>query len=257
MKQLIKNILRLVRPTPIYRWLRYHPLAIELHANIWRDRRALVQREQQLFLQLLDERTTTPRPLIFDIGAHRGDLTAAFLRRAGRVICVEAQPEYQKILHRRFSHRANFQLVRAAISNQSGTVPFFQNRERDARSTLNQKWNLLQADRTDTIDVEARTLRELIRKFGVPHLLKIDVEGAEREVLTTLDQPVPILTFETNLPEFARETRDIFEHLKSIYGHYQVGIIKDNLTWWGNDTELDRFDFSQRRSFDFVIVPVS
>ena len=101
--------------------------------------------------------------------------------------------------------------------------------------------------------VPTRTLADLVEAFGMPALIKIDVEGAEREVLSTLPTPVPLLTFEANLPEFAEETKAIFTQLTTVYGQYRIGKISDRIEWIGTQNTMKNFDFSVRRSFDFII----
>jgi Methyltransferase FkbM domain len=53
--------------------------------------------------------------------------------------------------------------------------------------------------------VETVTLDSLISAYGVPHYIKVDVEGHEPSVLRGLRRPVELLSFEVNLPEFLAE----------------------------------------------------
>jgi hypothetical protein len=48
----------------------------------------------------------------------------------------------------------------------------------------------------ESVAVEMITLQELIERYGVPELCKIDVEGYELEVLSGLQEPLPLLSFE-------------------------------------------------------------
>jgi hypothetical protein len=47
-------------------------------------------------------------------------------------------------------------------------------------------------------------LDKLIKKYGVPDLIKIDIEGGELECLSSLTQKTPMITF-----EWASETKNI------------------------------------------------
>ena len=50
------------------------------------------------------------------------------------------------------------------------------------------------------VEVETTTLEELIRSYGRPFYIKIDVEGHEASVLKGLQSVVPFVSFEVNLP---------------------------------------------------------
>jgi hypothetical protein len=48
----------------------------------------------------------------------------------------------------------------------------------------------------DVIQVPTKSLDSLIETYGIPDLLKIDVEGAEWEVLQSLSKKTPLICFE-------------------------------------------------------------
>src|SRR5262249_366205 len=87
-----------------------------------------------------------------------------------------------------------------------------------AMNTLSPKWvEILQGDKrllaqtAYALEFEQRkeivttTLDDLVRAYGAPSFVKIDVEGHELSVLRGMRQPVPCLAFEVNLPEFRPE----------------------------------------------------
>jgi hypothetical protein len=70
-------------------------------------------------------------------------------------------------------------------------------------------------------------LDALIEKYGVPDVLKIDVEGAEEQVIRSLSKKVPIILF-----EWAAEWRDslklAIDHLTSL-GFTKFHVQKEDL----------------------------
>lgn len=72
-------------------------------------------------------------------------------------------------------------------------------------------------------------LENFICKFGLPKYIKIDVEGYELEVLKGLETPIPLLSFEANLPEFRVETIKSIEYLHNLSsGKYVYNFANDN-----------------------------
>jgi FkbM family methyltransferase len=141
--------------------------------------------------------------LLFDIGANIGKWAIANCRDA-KVIAVEASPttfEQMKITTSRYP---NVTPLNYAVSNSSSnTVTFYECTATHVLSTLNKEWLTAPHSRFGSManniketTVPAITLDALIARYGVPDLLKIDVEGAEHIVLRTLTQKVPMLCFE-------------------------------------------------------------
>jgi FkbM family methyltransferase len=157
--------------------------------------------------------------LAYDIGANIGDKTDLFLRLGARVIAVDPDPTNQAILQRRFlSYRLqkkSVTIVGKAVSDQNAVQTMWVDEPGSAKNTLASKW--VSTLRSDTErfgstlsfaqeqQVETITLEEMFRRHGKPFFIKIDVEGYEPNVLAGLREPVPMLQFEVNLPEFVDE----------------------------------------------------
>lgn len=183
------------------------------------------ENERRLFASLL--RPLGTNPLVFDIGANRGQRTEVFLRLGARVIAVEPDPLNQRLLTRRFSRRrlgtAQVTVVGKAVSSAISVATLWIHRPGSGLNSLNQKWveSLGEcADRFGTKvafegsrQVETTTLDALIGEFGVPGYIKVDVEGHELAVFQGLGRKVPILSFEVNLPEMFGDSLECLELL--------------------------------------------
>jgi FkbM family methyltransferase len=130
---------------------------------------------------------------VIDAGANRGAFTDAFLllHRPERVILVEAIPELAKNLRTRYSGDPRVSIVAAALSERNGEAQFEINRS-DASSSLlpidprNSEWFSRDLRVARTVRVPTMTLSELMTREGLQtvDLLKLDLQGAERLVLT-------------------------------------------------------------------------
>jgi FkbM family methyltransferase len=157
--------------------------------------------------------------VVFDIGANIGAKTLAFVGLGATVVAIEPDEENQQVLDRMFL-KNRFRpkpvlIVGSAVGAQEGEMTMFIDHAGSAKNTLSSKWvEVLRKDdrrfgsRLDFREqrtVAVTTLEALIRRFGKPVFVKIDVEGYELDVLQGLEQPVPLLSFEVNLPEFRHE----------------------------------------------------
>jgi FkbM family methyltransferase len=187
--------------------------------------RNVIRKEAALYRYLLQPLKSKKGP-IFDIGANTGWLTKVFLDYAEQVVSVEPEPSNIAVLHSRLRWRKNkVILVEAACGAESGTLELLVYSRSGALNTFLPKWKAALEDgflgelppfSGQRLPVSVVTLDTLIRQHGLPMFLKVDVEGYEREVFRGLNQSVPLMVFEANLPVFLQETLSVIDRLVAL-----------------------------------------
>jgi FkbM family methyltransferase len=147
--------------------------------------------------------------LIFDIGANIGKWSLANINTADRIIAIEASPTtYTKLVNHTNSNKITCENF-AVTNNNNQPVVFFEAYSADVLSTTNKDWLTNESSRFFGIPFKeivcpTITIDRLIEKYGIPDLIKIDVESGEFECISSLSQKVKLLCF-----EWAAEVNDI------------------------------------------------
>jgi FkbM family methyltransferase len=163
-------------------------------------------------------------PRVFDVGANRGEKTQIFLNLGASVVCVDPEPSCARLLQRRFAaYGSRVDVVCAALAGREGDATMFIHQSGSGYNTLDPQWAAKVSGEAGlepgSITVATRTLDGFIRSFGRPDYIKIDVEGYEAEVLSGLHQRIPLITFEVNLPGFARQGEACIQTLATLDPH--------------------------------------
>lgn len=140
----------------------------------------------------------------FDIGAHLGDRVHVWSRLGAQVIALEPHPGCMKWLRRWYQRHPNVVLIEQAVGAHAGTATLWISRLTPSVSTLSHQWltTVRQTPRfagvrwNEQVQVTVTTLDALIAQYGKPAFCKIDVEGAELDVLKGLSQALPAFSFE-------------------------------------------------------------
>jgi FkbM family methyltransferase len=126
--------------------------------------------------------------IFYDVGAHIGILSmlaARMVGKEGAVIAFEADPENVKRIeeHARRNMLDRIRVVPCAVSRLKGIMRF----ERASESSSRNKGALttggVTASNGNSIEVEAISLDDFVAADSQPTLIKVDVEGAEADVL--------------------------------------------------------------------------
>ena len=132
--------------------------------------------------------------LIYDLGMHDGADTAFYLHKGYRVLAIEANPTLCERARTKFADAiadGRLTILDLAVSDTDGEATFYINLDDDHWSSLDPAWGTRNDTRYKTTAVQTRPLCWLIEQYGVPHYLKIDIEGADLTVLRQL-QAVPV-----------------------------------------------------------------
>jgi FkbM family methyltransferase len=167
-----------------------------------------------------------PEDAAIDIGSNHGALLAEMVRVAphGRHVAFEPIPELAQELRERYPQ---VDVHEAAASNRTGSATFSHVRAADGWSGLRFR-PLPTGGDGDPVEIEVRLepLDEAIDPELRPVLVKIDVEGAEQQVIEggmrTLSTHRPALLFEHGLGSanvFGTEPGHIFELLAGEAGY--------------------------------------
>jgi FkbM family methyltransferase len=123
---------------------------------------------------------------------HRGEDTAFYLRKGFEVVAIEANPELREECERLFRDdiaAGQLTIVGKAISHSAETISFFVNEKNSNWGTTNPRWvrrNEARGAKSHEVQVEATTINEVLRQFGTPYYMKIDIEGADSLCLSGL-----------------------------------------------------------------------
>ena len=129
--------------------------------------------------------------LIFDLGLHHGDDTDFYLRKAFRVVGLEANPDLCRLARDRFVDAVatgRLAIVNKALHVRANAkAMFYVSSRKDDWSSLDPAMTGRNGDELTAIEVETTTLGELVDTYGVPYYLKSDIEGADEFAIAQLE----------------------------------------------------------------------
>jgi len=176
--------------------------------------------------------------LIFDVGLHTGEDSEYYLKKGFRVVAVEALSKLCDIASQRlrsYVESGQLVIVNAAIAESDGPITFYENQQNSlwgtTRPEIAQTFAYLGAVSTE-IMVEGVTFSSLLRRFGIPYYLKIDIEGSDLLCLESLLQfksRPKFVSIESNKTSWSELLRE-FELLTAL-GYSRFKLFNQRHAW--------------------------
>jgi FkbM family methyltransferase len=193
-------------------------LGVESHVR--RVQRAVASSERRRdwqdnrHIELLLAYTLREDANCIDVGASEGDILQHMVRLApcGRHIAFEPLPDLAARLRTSFP---SVDVRQCALYDEAGTRAFHRVRASHWHSSLDPMER--PAREIETFDVAVRRLDDVLPRDYEPAVIKVDVEGAEAQMLTgalqTLRRHRPLVIFEHGSHAAYFPGRDVFELL--------------------------------------------
>jgi FkbM family methyltransferase len=158
--------------------------------------------------------------LFFDIGANIGRWSIENHNIHNKIVCVEASERTYKILCNNVKNYKDIITLNYAVCDSKDKFIKFYDCHCNTLSTINKEWLTNEKSRffnqtfSETIS-PVISMDELIKNYGIPDLIKIDVEGGEFNCVKSLTSKVPMICFEW-ASELNEVTFNCIDYLKSI-----------------------------------------
>jgi FkbM family methyltransferase len=142
--------------------------------------------------------------LVFDVGANVGVYSEIFAELGAQVVAIEPNPHCYRLLQN-LSRRSRVKVEACAAGEAPGMV-LLRLSDNSQLSSANPDWCAM-VERSDShrnahwsgeIMVDATTLDDLAKRYGIPSFVKIDVEGFDDRVMGGMSFRPDALTFEFN-----------------------------------------------------------
>lgn len=184
-----------------------------------------------------------PGDLVMDCGANMGVVTALLAATGADVLAYEPDPYAFSILEQKFANSPNVTLINAAVGVGTGTIRLMRaDNFGDNPDGASVKSTILDGgrriDAENAVEVTLLDFPTLVRAHvaarGEIAFIKMDIEGAELDILEALDREdlftnIRALVAETHERKF-KDLRDRYKALREVVAaKYPAG--KVNLDW--------------------------
>lgn len=163
---------------------------------------------------------------IFDVGMYDGADTVYYLETGHRVIAIEANPMMCEAVSQKlrpYVESGQLLIENVAVAATSGTIELHICGQ-DLGSSSIVASHLVGRQPLASFTVPSTTITALIHRHGKPKLLKVDIEGADRECIMSLtkDTAPQFLSFEAH-----KDLEEMIDYAASI-GYCGFKIIHQN-----------------------------
>jgi len=133
---------------------------------------------------------TRHKDLIYDVGMNDGADTAFYLHQGYRVLALDADPSMIDLGQRRFVKEiaeGRLTLLNIGIADQPGTATFWVCDDKPEWNSFDRAQLLARNRPHHSIEIPTMPFRQVLDTYGIPHYLKIDIEGHDHYCISDLD----------------------------------------------------------------------
>src|SRR5690349_5391837 len=178
--------------------------------------------------------------LIYDVGMNDGDDTAYYLHEGYRVVAIEVDPGLIEQARERFAEpirQGRLELVQAAIGPRRETAQFWICEGKSVWNSFDRQIASREGHSCHAIDVECWPFRDLLRQYGVPFYLKVDIEGHDTYCIADLEQ--------NDLPKYV--SLEMGRELEPLFRLRDLGYSRFKLITQNDHSQLAIDPFSVRQ----------
>ena len=171
-------------------------------------------------------RVLMPGMRVFDIGANIGYyvlMESELLGDEGHIVAIEPSPSNIILLNRNLDLNRCEQVtvVEGAVSDRPGRRELHLSKLSNL-NTFHPLGSALEHMSEETVEVATYTVSQLAQTHGAPHLIRMDVEGHEVDVIGGMLEAIdnhqikPMICFETHLSRYSKEN-DMEAMLRALF----------------------------------------
>jgi FkbM family methyltransferase len=182
--------------------------------------------------------------LIIDVGMHRGEDTRFYLAKGFRVAAVEANPALATAARETFAAEitaGRLRIFEAAITETPGTVSLAVADDATEWSSLSAGFVARNERNSGTtyrhVDVPAMRFEQVLEEVGIPHYLKVDIEGYDMlcvRALRAFDERPDFVSIESAVSSLDAPLDAAFDELAELWtlGYRRFGYVNQNAHPW-------------------------
>lgn len=130
--------------------------------------------------QISNRRISAAPNLIFDVGLNIGQDTAFYLSQGYRVLAVEADPVLAEAARKKFGREiqeGRLEILNVGVADRDGVADFWICEEKPEFNSFHRTIAARDSYTHKCIQIPVLRFAKIIERYGVPHFLKIDIEG--------------------------------------------------------------------------------
>jgi len=230
-------------------------LLVLLHVSVTRNQK------YDAYTRKILSRSLKPNSNCIDIGCHKGEILDLMIKSAplGRKFGFEPLPGLFRFLTEKYQSDPTVKIDATALYDKAGKTHFQFVKNAPAYSGIKRRKYDAKKVQIEQISVNTGLLDEILPPGFCPDLIKIDVEGAEYQVMKgsveTLKRCKPVVVFEFGLgaADFYQSTPDQLHHFITVECGMKISTLKGFLEGRPSLTrEIFRDFFEQGREYYFV-----